>query len=309
MSTDNEDSNSLNSPSRIIQGIGPADRHQDEATVKKRLKIAIILTGVVMLLEFAGGILTNSLALMSDAGHMLTHFFALGMSFFAISLSSLPATKIRTYGFFRAEVLAAFFNSVILFLLATWIFYEAVRRFILPNEIMAIQMLIVALIGLGANGASIVLLHGMGKHDINIRSAFVHVLGDTFSSVAVVIGGLVIYYTGLHVVDAILSMFISVLILIWAGRLFLESSHILLESTPKDVDIDKVVKLIKENIPQVKEVHDVHVWVITSQIYAMTAHVLVEEIPLSQSLKIMNKINQLVDKHHHIRHTNIQFEC
>jgi len=301
--------NSLGHSSEVIQGIGPAARHGEEAMEKKRLKTAIILTAVVMVLEFVGGFLTNSLALMSDAGHMLTHFFALGMSYFAISLSSRPATKTRTYGLFRTEVLVAFINSVVLFLITAWIFYEAVVRFIAPKEIMTLHMLIVAVIGLIANGISIVLLHGVCKHDINIRSAFVHVLGDLFSSVAVVIGGIVIYYTGMYRVDSVLSILISVLILIWASRLFWESVHILLESTPKDVDIDEVVKLIKEKIPEVREVHDVHIWVITSQIYAMTAHILVDDMALSQSLEILDKINQLVDEHHHIRHTNIQFEC
>ncbi len=273
-----------------------------------RLKFVIIITAIVMTVEVVGGFLTNSLALLSDAGHMLTHLFALGMSFFAIVLAAKPVTKEKTYGFYRAEVLVAFVNGIALLFMAAFIFYKAVLRVISPQSVAELEMLLVAILGLAANGAGIFLLSGVGRGDINLRSAFLHLIGDTASSGAVVLGGLIIYYTGNFVVDPLISILICGLILIWAGRLLAESTNILLEATPKDVDIDEMADFIKRKVSEVKVVHDVHVWVITSHLYAMTAHVIVDDIPVSKSREIMEKINKLVGERFNISHTNIQFE-
>ncbi len=276
---------------------------------RSRLKTVIIITATVMGIEVVGGFLTNSLALLSDAGHMLTHLFALGMSFFAIVLAARPVTKEKTYGFYRAEILVAFVNGIVLLFLAVFIFYKAIFRIISPQPVAELQMLLVAILGLAANGAGIFLLHGIGRGDINVKSAFLHLVGDTASSVAVVLGGLIIYYTGNFLIDPIVSILICTLILIWAGKLLAESSNILLEATPKHVDIDEMVSSIKRRVPAVKAIHHVHVWVITSHMYAMTAHVIIEDIKLSQSHKILEKINQLVANEFNISHTNIQFEA
>jgi cobalt-zinc-cadmium efflux system protein len=273
-----------------------------------RLRAVIIITATVMVIEVVGGFLTNSLALLSDAGHMLTHLFALGMSFFAIVLASRPVTKEKTYGFYRAEVLAAFVNGIVLLFITAFIFYKAIFRIISPQPVADLEMLLVAILGLAANGAGIFLLSGVGKRDINVRSAFLHLIGDTASSGAVVLGGLTIYYTGNFMVDPLISIFICILILIWAGRLLMESTNILLEATPKEVDIDEMADFIKRKVPGVKVVHDVHVWVITSHMYAMTAHVIVDDIPVSKSHEILGKINRLVDEKFNISHTNMQFE-
>ncbi len=273
-----------------------------------RLKMVIIITAIVMGIEVVGGFLTNSLALLSDAGHMLTHLFALGMSFFAIVLATRPVTKEKTYGFYRAEVLVAFVNGIVLLFLTAFIFYKAIFRIISPQPVAELEMLLVAILGLAANGAGIFLLHGVGRGDINVKSAFLHLIGDTASSGAVVLGGLIIYYTGNFLIDPLISILICILILIWAGKLLAESTNILLEATPKHVDIDEMVSFIKRRIPAIKAIHHVHVWVITSHMYAMTAHVIIEDITVSQSHKILEKINQLVTNEFNISHTNIQFE-
>lgn len=276
---------------------------------RSRLKMVIIITAIVMGIEVVGGFLTNSLALLSDAGHMLTHLFALGMSFFAIVLAARPVTKEKTYGFYRAEILVAFVNGIVLLFLTAFIFYKAIFRIISPQPVAELQMLLVAILGLAANGAGIFLLHGIGRGDINVKSVFLHLIGDTASSVAVVLGGLIIYYTGNFLIDPLISILIGILILIWAGKLLAESTNILLEATPKHLDIDEMVSFIKRRVPGVKAIHHVHVWVITSHMYAMTAHVIIEDITVNQSHKILDRINELLEEQFDISHTNIQFEA
>src|SRR3989338_8229542 len=247
--------------------------HQHRINKLSRLRLALSLTAVGMLFEFLGGFLSNSLALISDAGHMLTHLFALGMSYFAILLSLRPVTKKRTYGFYRAEVLAAFINGIALIFISAYIVYEAVLRFISPEKVRVGEMLSVAVIGLTINGVSTALLAKVSGHDLNIRSAFLHEIGDMISSVAVVIAGLLIFYTNNYIVDPILSFFICLLIVIWAVRLLIDSANILLEAAPKHLDIDEVSRAIKRDIPGIYEVHHIHAWTIAYSMYALTAHV------------------------------------
>jgi len=274
-----------------------------------RLRLTIILTAIGMVMEFIGGLLSNSLALLSDAGHMLTHLFALGTSFFAILLSLRPADKKRTYGFYRAEVLAAFINGIVLIFICAYLVYKAIMRFISPEEIKVGEMLLVAGIGLAINGISSVLLARVSHGDLNIRSAFLHEIGDMISSIAVVTAGVTIFYTKNYIFDPVLSVFICLLIVIWAIRLLVESANILLEATPKHLDIDTVINTIKREIHGVHEVHHVHAWTIASNIYALTAHVVIEDCYVSTANEILEKIKELVEDKFHIEHTNIQFEC
>lgn len=274
-----------------------------------RLRIALILTGSGMVLEFFGGMLSGSLALTSDAGHMLTHLFALGTSYFAILLSLQPATKKRTWGFYRAEVLAAFVNGVVLVFIAGYIVYEAVLRFISPREIRINEMLLVAVVGLVINGISTLLLAKVSSHDLNIRSALLHEIGDMVSSIAVVAGGFIIFFTRNYVVDALLSFFICALIVIWAVKLIIESAGILLEFTPKYLDIDEVAETIKREVPGVYEMHHLHAWTIASSMYALTAHVVIQDCQVSTANDLLDKINSLLKERYNIEHTNIQFEC
>lgn len=285
------------------------DHHHYKMNKIVRLQLALLLTAAGMIIEFAGGFLSNSLALISDAWHMLTHLFALGMSYFAILLSLRPTTKKHTYGFYRAEVLAAFINGIVLIIVSAYIVYDAFLRFAKPPEIRIYEMFGIALLGLIINGISIFLLAKASSHDLNIRSAILHELGDTVSSVAVVSGAIFIFYTRNYIIDALLSLFISVLIVIWAIKLLIDSGHILLEATPKHLDIDDLVETVKSEIKDVHEIHHIHAWTITSSMYALTAHVVIQDCHVSKSHEVLVKINRLLKDKFHIEHTNIQFEC
>jgi len=283
--------------------------HHHRINKLKPLRLAIILTGIGMVIEFAGGYLSNSLALISDAWHMVTHLFALGMSYLAIVLALKPATKKHTYGLYRAEILAAFINGIVLLIISGYIVYDAVLRFIRPEEIKIWEMFIVAFIGLVINGISTFLLLKSGSHDLNIRSAILHELGDIVSSVAVVIGALFIYYSKNYYIDSVLAFFISVLIAIWSVKLLVDSGHILLEAAPAHFEIDDLIKTVKAEVNGVHEMHHVHAWTIATSMYALTAHVVIDDCHVSKANEILGNINRLVKERFHIEHTNIQFEC
>ncbi|MBU2103224.1 MAG: cation diffusion facilitator family transporter [Candidatus Omnitrophota bacterium] len=285
-------------------------RHQHHRADKlTRLRLSIILTAAGMIVEFAGGFLSNSLALISDAGHMLTHLFALGMSYFAVVLALKPASKHHTYGFYRAEVLTAFVNGIVLVGIAGYIAYEALGRLVHPEEIKIQEMFLVALFGLVINGVSIALLTKVSEHDLNIKSAILHELGDMISSIAVVAGAIIIFYTKNYLVDSLLSLVIAGLIVVWAVRLLLDSAHILLESTPKHLDIDEIVAAVKKEIPDIHGMHHVHVWTIATSMYALTAHLIIEDCSISTSSELLRRVNEFLKERFHIEHTNIQCEC
>ena len=275
---------------------------------QRKLFLSMVLTASMMGVEFVGGVLTNSLALISDAGHMLTHASALFVSFMAIRFASRPTTSDKSFGFYRLEILAALFNSFVLAVITLFIFIEAYKRFLNPKPIKELQMFVVACIGLLVNLLTALILHGSDRDDLNVRSAFFHMLGDTLSSLGVVGGAVVIFYTRWLWVDPFLSVFIGVLILAWAYRLLKDSSHVLLESTPRHIKPEKVGELLLHQVRGAKGIHDIHIWEITSRMYAMTAHVAVEDIRVSESKEILDQINQLVKERFEIGHTNIQFE-
>jgi cobalt-zinc-cadmium efflux system protein len=283
--------------------------HHHKLNKLSRLRLTLLLTGAGMVIELFGGFMTNSLALISDAGHMLTHLFALGMSYFAIVLSLRPLTKRRTYGFFRAEVLAAFINGIVLIFVSIYLVYEAIMRCMAPQPIRAQEMLFVAFLGLLINGVSTVLLAKVSHHDLNIKSALLHEIGDMISSVAVVAAGILIIYSRNYIIDPIISFSICLLIIVWAINLIRESADILLEATPKHLDIDVMVQMLKQEVPGVHEVHHVHAWTIASSLYAMTAHVVIEDCHVSKANELLHKINAVLKERFYIEHTNIQFEC
>ncbi len=275
---------------------------------KSRLGWAIIINLIFMICEVAGGIYSNSLALVSDAGHMLTHVFALSMSYFAISLTARPANNWKTFGYYRAEVLAAFVNGIFLLLVTVLIVYEAVILIMHPAAIKTMEMFIIAVIGLAANLCSVFLLSSSTKGDLNIKSAFVHVIGDAVSSIMVIAGAVIIYYTGNYIVDPILSIIISILILVWGGRLLRDSAYILLESTPKNIDLDVLQDILKKEIPEIIEVHDIHVWELTSSLYCATMHLVVENIRLDCAKDLLADVQTLLHDRFSIEHATIQFE-
>ncbi len=269
---------------------------------------AIGLTAVVMLVEMVGGILTNSLALLSDAGHMLTHLMALLISFLAIIFANKPATLKKSFGFYRLEILAALFNGFFLFLITAWILYEAYQRFYTPEAVATREMMIIAVIGLVTNLLTAFLLTGTKRKDMNTQSAILHLAGDTFASVGVVIGAGIIALTNWLWVDPALSVMISVLILYWAYDLIRDAIDILLEATPKEIDPDRVVDAIKV-FEEVQDMHDVHVWTLTSGMYALSAHVAVKNMPLKETAPLLKKINTLLCDRFKIGHAAIQLEA
>jgi cobalt-zinc-cadmium efflux system protein len=260
-----------------------------------------------MIAEVIGGLLANSLALLSDAGHMLTDILALGLSIVAMRFAQKPPTASKTFGFYRLEILAALFNGMLLFFISFYIFYEAYKRLLHPEEIKGLVMLVVAAIGLLANGVGIVILKKSARKSLNVRSAFFHIVGDTISSGGVIVGGLVILYTGWNLVDSLIGIFIGMLILAGAYRLVRESIDIFLEATPKDINMAKMLDDLRK-IEGVKEIHHLHLWTITSGIYAMSAHVLIEDLLVSRCAQILEEIERLLQGKYGMEHTTIQFE-
>ncbi len=278
------------------------------AAGSRPLKIALAIVVVIMVAEVIGGILSNSLALLGDAGHMLVDALALGLALFAMTIARRPATPSKTYGYHRVEIMAALANGTTLVLLALWIFYEAYQRFLDPPLVQTPLMLLVATIGLIANLIGMLLLRKASHGQLNIKAAFWHIVGDTISSVGVIIAAVIISVTGWYVVDPLIAVFIGVIILWGAVRIVRESTDILLEAVPRDIQVDKVIKIIK-NIPGVEEVHDMHIWTITSGIHALSTHLIIEDQMVSRSAEIVETVNQDLAQHFDITHTTLQLEC
>ena len=288
---------------------GHEHQHVHRRPERRRLLASMALTGTMMAVELVGGIYTNSLALVSDAGHMFTHFFALGVSFFAIVIASRPGPRERTFGFYRIEILAAFVNGLVLVGVTVYIMYESVVRFLEPRPIAEMEMLVIAIAGLVVNLISALLLAGVGKGDLNVRSAFLHMLGDTLSSVAVVAGAVLIHFTGWLRVDPVLSGLIAVMIGIWSYRLLRDSVNVLLESTPKHIRLSELDEALREEFPEIRGLHDVHVWEITSGMYSMTAHVTVApDTTVGELEQFRGRIERFMLDAFRIGHTAFQFE-
>jgi len=261
-----------------------------------------------MVVEAVGGFLANSLALLSDAGHMLTDVMALLLSLFALQLATRPLSSTRTYGFYRMEILAALVNGTALIFISGFILYEAYQRFAVPQVVETGIMLPVAMIGLVANGVAALVMVRSSKESLNIRGAYLHILGDALSSLGVIVGGIIIYFTEWFVVDPIISAIICMVILRGAYILVRDSVNILLEAVPKEVDLEELQRALR-TIPGVNDLHHVHLWTITSGRHALSAHVLLDDVMLSRAGEILVDINQLLRDKFRISHTTIQFEC
>ena len=279
--------------------------HSDPHEVQKEFKFLIIITLAVLILEIIGGLISNSLALLSDAAHVFTDLFALSIGFIALKLAARKATTAKTFGYHRAEILSALINGIALILISLWIFYEAYQRIVSPPEVKTFEMLVVAFIGLAVNLWIIYKLHGYS--DLNIRGIFLHALGDTLSSIAVIIGGVWITLSQQYIADPVMSIIIAVILLINSFRLVRESIHILLEGTPGDIKIDEVINAMK--VSGVKEVHDVHIWSICSSMRSLSAHIFTEDIKLAETENITKEINKILKENFNIEHTTLQFEC
>ena len=284
------------------------DLGQQSRGGKKDLLIALSITLLMMIVEVIGGVLSNSLALLSDAGHMLTDNLALLLSFFAMKFATMPATEKRTFGFYRLEILAALINGIILVVISLYIIYQAYLRMINPQRVEGILMLIVAVIGLVANIVGAIVLMKHSHSNLNIRGAYLHIVGDALSSVGVVVGGVIILYTGWYLIDPILSILISFVIIFGAWSLVKESVSILLESVPSHIDIETVATAISK-VRGVREAYHIHVWTITSGVHAMSAHVLIDDQLVSRSRDLIDDIKTLLAEKFKILHSTIQLEC
>jgi cobalt-zinc-cadmium efflux system protein len=275
---------------------------------RKGLLIALFITFLMMIAEIIGGILSNSLALLSDAGHMFTDTLALTLSFFAMKFADMPATENKTYGFYRLEILAALLNGITLVLISLYIIYEAYQRILDPPPVQGTLMLVVALIGLIANILGALFLIKHHETNLNIRGAFLHIIGDAVSSVGVIIGGLVIYFTGWYIIDPVLSILIALGIIAGSYGLVTESVNILLESAPSHINIETVAAEIA-TVNGVREAYHIHIWTITSGVYALSAHVIVDDMPVSGSRVLLQDIQHRLAERFKIIHSTIQFEC
>lgn len=274
--------------------------------INKNLKIAIILTTFIFFLEFAGGIISNSLALLSDAAHVFMDVIALLLTYGAIRISARPSNRNVTFGYHRFEIFAALINGLTIIGISVFIFYEAYERILNPPPVKGFEVLIIATVGLLVNTWTALKLHG--HHDLNIKGAYLHVIGDALASIAVIAGAVVIIFTGNNIVDPILSIVIGLMLLYGAVKLVFGSIRILLEFAPKHVDADILSKVMME-IEGIKGIHDIHIWSICSNIHAMSAHVLVDRIHVQQTEILISEINRIVRERFQIVHTTLQFEC
>ena len=275
----------------------------DEA--EKSLKIAIILTSVFFVVEVIGGLISGSLSLLGDAGHMFRDVFALFISLSAINIAKKLPTRTKTFGYHRIEIFAAFANGMLLVGISGWIFWEAYLRFSAPEPIESTIMFIVALIGLVVNLYVALKLHG--SYDLNVRSAFLHVVTDAVSSMAVIAASVVIFVTGAVMVDSILGAIIGVIVLYSAIRVVKESVRILLEFTPEDIDFDELVEAI-EAIEGVEGVHNVHIWTLCSHINVFDAHIYTTEPDMSRIEEMKRCIKGRLERYN-IKHSTLEFEC
>ncbi|MFQ5479695.1 MAG: cation diffusion facilitator family transporter [Thermodesulfobacteriota bacterium] len=287
---------------------GPYAASPSERRLKKRLAVSIALTGIIFFVELVGGYLTSSLALMTDAAHVFMDVFALGLTLSAIYISELAPTEKRTYGLHRVEVFVAFVNSFTLLIVTLFVFYSAYKRILHPIEVEGLGMFIIAVVGLVVNLIVAMWLAPLSSTDMNIKSAFLHVAGDAAASVGVIIAAVIIYFTGWSTVDPLISISICVVLLFGIARILRDSSNILLEGVPPDVDIAKVV-LDMTGTQGVDSVHDLHIWSICHNVYAMSAHIDIIKDERWRMGEIYKELNENLARDHHIFYTTLQAEC
>ncbi|HDX6295887.1 TPA: cation transporter, partial [Campylobacter fetus subsp. venerealis] len=279
--------------------------HSSANTNKKVLKISLFITVAAMIFQFVYALITNSLALMSDTLHMLSHVIALGLSWFAIWAASSFSSEQKTFGYHRLETIAAFINSILIAVFGLFIVYEAIVKLINPEPIEIGTMLIVAAIGLGVNiTTGLIMLKGdMGN--LNIKSSFAHMMSDLLSSVAIILGGIIVYFTNLWWIDSALALFIAIIIAKWSFSLARDSMNILLEASPIDINAAKNVML--EN-PLVLDVHDLHISEITHKMYVLTAHIVLNKDNIFKFDEIINDLSLSLKNRLEIGHITIQPE-
>jgi cobalt-zinc-cadmium efflux system protein len=258
--------------------------------------------------EALAGWAANSLALLTDAAHNLTDVAALALSLFAIRLAARPANAGRTYGYHRAGILVALLNAVTLGVITLWIFYEAYQRLLAPPEVQDTILIIVAFLALLVNAGTAWLVQSGHKHDLNLRSTYFHLAGDAISSAGALAAGVLIYFTGAYILDPLVSVMIGIFILWNAWKIVRESVDILLEGTPGNLDMQKLVADMKD-IPGVRGIHDLHVWSINQEMRALSAHVLTDDVSISRGAETQRSLNEMLRSRYSITHSTLQMEC
>jgi len=281
--------------------------HSSDGATARVLRWSVVATLLFVVVEVIAGFRAHSLALLSDAGHNSTDALALILAWVANYIQSKPANEIKTYGYQRAGVLSAFVNALTLVALSIWIFYESVERLRDPRAVHQDIMIAVAGLGLVLNGGIMWALRVARRHDLNVRSAFVHMLGDAIGSLAIIAGGVAINYTGWVQIDPLLSILIGVLIVWTAWDIIHESLNILLEGLPRGIALQAVIDSMRA-AEGVLDVHDLHIWSLGSSTHALSCHVQIEDVPPSASDAILRRLNTMLADRFHIAHTTVQFE-
>lgn len=282
----------------------PGQAH-DLAT-RRRLFWAVIVTGLFMLAEAVGGWLSGSLALLADAGHMFSDLMALLLAFAAVKIAERPSDEKRSFGYHRFQVIAAFVNGAVLIAVVAWIVVEAVERLIAPQAVISTMMMVVAALGLLANGVVYVILHPGGADSLNIRAALIHVFGDILGSIAALGAGLVIYWTGWTPIDPLLSLIVGALILRSAWLILKQTTHILMEGAPTGVDVGRIRGLLMAEIPEIEDAHHIHAWSLTPERPMVTLHVQIGEGAHTDI--VLKKVQALLTEKFGVDHVTVQIE-
>jgi len=274
----------------------------------RTLRTAFFLTVIILIVELAGGIVSHSLALLSDAGHVLTDIVALGLAWYATAQAARPADARNTYGYHRIGILAALANAVTLIVIVLAIAYEAIGRFQRPQTVTPTLMFVSAAVGIAVNLYIAFGLQKEGGENLNNRAALLHVLGDIGASAGVIVGGVIIVLTRWYPADPLISLFIAVLIARGAWRILRETVDILMEATPKDINVAQLVRDVIQQ-PGISDVHDLHIWSIAGGMKALSAHVQVDDRPLSACDDLLTDLNRMLQTTYKIGHSTIQVEC
>lgn len=283
------------------------DSHNHSITsLDKKLKLGLVLNTGFTIFEFIIGILSGSLALVSDSGHNLTDSLSILISLFATKIAQREANKDHTYGYGRATILAAFINALMLFALSGYIFYEAFQRIMKPEPVEGQLVAIVAFVGIIINGG-IALMFRSSKDDLNIRSAYINMMYDAIASVGALFAGLVITFTGKTIIDPLISILIGVMLLKSAWRVVRDAMHVLLEGVPEGVDREKVKTAIMK-LPNIKGVDDLHIWAISSKYAALSCHIVIEDCDVEESTKLVKQIKEKLIQDFRIEHATIETE-
>jgi cobalt-zinc-cadmium efflux system protein len=276
---------------------------------RRALLFCVLLTAAMMLVEFVAGWVTGSLMLLSDAIHMLSHATALGISFLAVVLAQRTTSDELPFGLYRIEILAALLNGVGLAGFSLWIIYESILRILHPVTILGPAMTAVALIGLAVNLVTTVILKRAGLEDLNTKSAFFHMLADTFSSVVIVVGGIILSLTHWTIIDPLLSLLVAGVVMTWSWGLLRDSTLILLERTPPHLNWHILQEQLMQQFPEIKNVHDPHVWEITSQLTCLSAHLVLDDVQLREAHRLQVRITEYLRHQFGIGHVVLQVEC